>query len=69
MKTIEIKIDDNKLDVFLTIINNLKDDVIKAEFIGVNSSTLNRLKNFLKSKELNFKADMRNSKVYLEIVL
>jgi hypothetical protein len=48
---------------------NLKDDVIKAEFIGVNSSTLNRLKNFLKSKKLNFKADMRNSKVYLEIVL
>jgi hypothetical protein len=29
MKTIEIKVDDNQLNVFLTILNALKDDVIK----------------------------------------
>jgi len=48
---------------------NLKDNILKAEFINVNGSTLNRLNGLLKSKKLNFKADMRNSKVYVEIIL
>lgn len=48
---------------------NLKDNVLKVEFINANGSTLNRLNGLLKSKKLNFKADMRNSKVYVEIIL
>ena len=48
MKTIEIKIDDNKLDVFLTIINNLKDDVIKQFKIKEIEKDFKEINNELK---------------------
>jgi Ni2+-binding GTPase involved in maturation of urease and hydrogenase len=48
MKTIEIKIDDNKLDVFLTIINNLKDDIIKQFKIKEIEKDFEEINNELK---------------------
>ena len=48
MKTIEIKIDDNKLDVFLTIINNLKDDVLKQFKIKEIEKDFKEINNELK---------------------
>jgi hypothetical protein len=47
----------------------LKDDAIKAEFSHVSTSTLSRLNNYLKSKKVRFNINMKNSKVYLEMIL
>jgi L-rhamnose isomerase len=46
-----------------------KDDAIKAEFSHVRTSTLSRLNNYLKSKKVRFNINMKNSKVYLEMIL
>lgn len=39
MKTVQFKVEDNKLDKFLTVINNLKDDLFE-DFIVKNYSEL-----------------------------
>ena len=65
MKTIEIKIDDNKLDVFLTIINNLKDDVIKQFKIKEIEKDFKEINNELKLIKAG-KKDAQNIREFLD---
>ena len=65
MKTIEIKIDDNKLDVFLTIINNLKDDVIKQFKIKEIEKDFKEINNELKLIKAD-KKEAQNIREFLD---
>ena len=67
MKTIEIKIDDNKLDVFLTIINNLKDDVIKQFKIKEIEKDFKEINNELKLIKAG-KKEAQNIREFLDAV-
>jgi len=67
MKTIEIKIDDNKLDVFLTIINNLKDDVIKQFKIKEIEKDFKEINNELKLIKAG-KKEAQNIREFLDEV-
>jgi hypothetical protein len=67
MKTIEIKVDDNKLDVFLTIINNLKDDVIKQFKIKEIEKDFKEINNELKLIKAG-KKEAQNIREFLDEV-